>query len=77
MRIEKLYYIDGTPRYEGIIPQRSVLGPLSPLWERDRERGRPHLSPSPVSSPIKGEEQNGTFYNPDLGVPGILETSCL
>ena len=61
--------MDGTPRCGGILPQRAVVGPLSPMWERDRERGRLHFSPSPVSSPIEGEEQNGTCQN--LGVPLI------
>jgi hypothetical protein len=26
------------------------------------------MAPSPVSSPLKGEEKRKAFYNPDIGV---------
>lgn len=44
--------------------------PLPSVEESQRE-GCPHRSPSPVSSPRKGEEQNRLCQNPDLGVPLI------
>jgi hypothetical protein len=42
--------MDSAPRCGGTLPQHAGLGPLSPVWERARERGCPRLSPSPVSS---------------------------
>jgi hypothetical protein len=67
-------YMDDTPRCGGILLQRVVVGPLSPVWERVRERGYPYLSPSPVSSPIKGEEKPGPARIQTLGASHIGST---
>lgn len=63
--------MDGTSKCGEIGPQHVDLDPLSPVRESARERRRSHLSPSPVSSPLEGGEQNPTCCNQDPAVPGI------